>query len=222
MKRFISKNSNLRIVLKHGIPPEPITGRLAVPGLYIKFENGVVNVSDEETIKLMMSHDGFNSDFILANEEETDPWKWQRRDKEPAHKLTELKYGHVEKTLTPKRQLDGMSVEKRMLFEKMVEDTAKKIAVPLAKKMLKEVLKESDSEAVVENSRGAANPEESEPSGTLNVPESEGITVTDKNEILNGTKSNQVMFQCSCGKIAKSKAGLAAHQRSCKELQKSN
>lgn len=214
MKRFISKNSNLRIVLKHGISPEPITGRLAVPGLYVKFKNGAVNISDEEIIKLMMSHGGFNSDFILVNEEETDPWKWQRRDKEPAHKLTELKYGHVEKTLAPKGQLDGMSVEKRMLFEKMVEDTAKKIAVPLAKKMLREVLKENDdNEGVDENSREAVTSKKSEPSVTLNVPENEGTVVTDNPE--------NTEFKCICGKIAKTKAGLAAHQRSCKELQKS-
>ena len=206
-KRFISKNSNLRIVLKHGIPPEPITGRLAVPGLSIKFENGVVNISDEETIELMMAHSGFNSDFILANEEEeVDPWKWQRREKEPQHNLTELKYGHVEKTITPKKSLDGMSVDKRMLFEKMVEDTAKKIAVPLAKEMLKKVMKDQEEENISENSKAEIVPEKTVPVEKLNVPESDGTVISEK-----------VKFVCSyCGKEAKSKAGLMAHERNCK------
>lgn len=201
MKKFISKNANLRIMLKHGIPPEPITGRLAVPGLSIKFENGVVNISDEETIRLMMAHSGFNGDFILANEEEkVDPWKWQRREKEPQHNLTELKYGHVEKTVTPKKPFDGMSVEKRMLFEKMVEDTAKKIAVPLAKEMLRNVMKEQEEEeSVSENSKEVASPGKPEPDEKLNV------------SIANGK------FICPyCGKEAKSKAGLMAHERNCK------
>ena len=202
-KRFISKNANLRIVLKHGIPPEPVTGRLAVPGLHVKFENGVVNVSDEETYELMMAHSGFNGDFILADEEEeVDPWKYQRREREPKHNLTELKYGHVEKTVTPKGHFDDMPVDKRILFEKMVEDTAKKIAVPLAKEMLKKVMTEAEKESSEENSREAANPEETKPV---------------KDVVVEKPKAELQIFRCPhCGKEAKSKAGLAAHVRNCK------
>jgi len=201
--RFISKNSNLRIVLKHGMPAEPITGRAAVPGLHVKFENGLVEISDEETYNLMMAHSGFNSDFILANEDDSvDPWRWQRREKEPQHNITELKYGHVEKTLTPKGHLDGLTVDKKKLFEKMVEDAAKKIAIPLAKEMTKKVIMEMQEEE--ENSREEANPEE--PDKKLNVSE-EKIVVNEKAE-----------FVCPhCGKVAKSKAGLSAHVRNCKQ-----
>ena len=211
MKRFISKNANLRIVLKHGIQPEPITGRLAVPGLHVKFENGIVNVSDEETVELMMAHSGFNSDFILANEDnEVDPWKYQRREKEPKHNLTELKYGHVEKTITPKGHFDDMPVDKRILFEKMVEDTAKKIAVPLAKEMLKKVMEEAEEEisedSPEDNSREAANPKES----------ADNVTV-DNTITVENPKTELQIFRCPhCGKEAKSKAGLAAHVRNCK------
>lgn len=221
MTKFISKNANLRIVLRHSMPAEPITGRLAVPGLYIKFENGVANVNNEEHITMMLVHSGFNSDFIQVKEEQIDPYKDIRRENEPDHLITEFEHGRAENLkgsshnvrLDPK--LKNVAVE-------MAKEMAKEMAPQLAKDMLLEMARQSKArKAQKENTKGAANPEESELDGDINIDEAEknavgktkddeGIVVTDSPE---GTT-----FKCSCGKIAKSKAGLIAHQRNCEKF----
>ena len=208
--KFVSKNSNLRIVLRHSIPPEPITGRLGIPGLYIKFENGIVNVNNEEHVKLMLAHNGLNRDYISAEENQPDPYKGERKEVEPDHLITEFEHGRAEKVkgsshnvrLDPK--LKNTAVE-------MAKEMAKEMAPQLAKDMLLEMAKQKRvTKAQEENTRGAANPEESKVIEKLNVPENEGVVVTDNSE--------NIKFECSCGKTAKSKAGLIAHQRTCKEL----
>lgn len=95
--RFISKNSNLRIILKPGLPSSPLTGALAVPTVFVKFQNGEAHVDDENLIMAMKGHMGFNTDFIAVEDEGKDPFSHNRSDMEPAHHITEMKYGHVEK-----------------------------------------------------------------------------------------------------------------------------
>jgi hypothetical protein len=129
--KFISKNINLRVVLRHGTPPEPISGRLAVPGLYVKFEDGRATINDEETIRLLLAHPGFNHDFIMAEENQVDPFVSYRREKEPAHQMTELKYGTFGKSTGPRQNKKYTSDQLAMIKEE---------ATRIAKEMLKEVL----------------------------------------------------------------------------------
>jgi hypothetical protein len=216
--KFISKNSNLRIVLRHAMPAEPMTGRLAVPGLYIKFENGIVNVNNEEHIEMMLVHPGFDSDFIQVKEEQVDPYKNIRKENEPDHMITEFEHGRAEKLkgsshnvrLDPK--LKNAAVE-------MAKEMAKEMAPQLAKDMLLEMAKQRRAvKAQEENTRGATSPEESEPAEKLNVP---ADVPADEGVILDGNPS-PIEFKCSCGKVAKSKAGLIAHQRNCEEFKNEN
>jgi hypothetical protein len=100
--KFISKNNNLRIVLAHGQAAEPLTGRQATPGKYVKFEGGVAVINDEETCQLMLRHPGFTFDFIKAEEDTIDPY---RRQVEPIHEMTELKYGSVAQKINPRGAL---------------------------------------------------------------------------------------------------------------------
>ena len=205
--KFISKNANLRIVLRHAIPPEPITGRLGVPGLHIKFENGIAvsksmgDFSEEKVTEMMLAHSGFDRDYVAVKEDQTDPYKGSRRENEPDHQITELKYGHAE-------NIQGSSHNVRLdpklkdVAQKMAIEMAKEMAPQLAKDMLLEMAKQSKAKkAQEENTREAATPEESVPAEEENVvDEVEGV-----------------VFECSyCGKTAKSKAGLAAHERTCK------
>ena len=211
--KFISKNSNLRIVLRHSMPAEPLTGRLGVPGLYIKFENGVANVSNEEHIKMMIAHSGFNSDYIQVKEEQIDPYKNTRKEVEPDHMITEFEHGRAEKLkgsshnvrLDPK--LKSAAVE-------MAKEMAKEMAPQLAKDMLLEMAKQRRATKAQEledaDAEKMSDPKGSAPDGSLNVPENEGVVVIDNSE--------NIDFKCVCGKTAKSKAGLIAHQRTCKEL----
>ena len=244
--KFISKNANLRIVLKHSMPAEPMTGRLAVPGLYIKFENGVVNVNNEEHVKMMLAHSGFDRDFIVVKEDQIDPYKNTRRESEPDHLITEFEHGRAEK-------LRGSSHNVRLdpklkdIAQKMAIEMAKEIAPQLAKDMAKDMLLEMAKQRRVtkaqeENSRGAAEPEKSEPDSELSVPDGEETIIPKVVNPLENVSTNEsdtkpfgtvdssdpatdtdtvssedAEFKCVCGKTAKTKAGLLAHQRTCDE-----
>lgn len=157
--KFVSKNMNLRVVLSHGIPAEPMSGRNAVPGLYVKFENGLVEVRDEETAKKMLVHQGFNSDFISVEEGEKDPYVDSRSESEPEHINTEIKFGHIGKTtakkvtITPQQKKALRPIMEEMAKEMAVE-MAKEMAPMMAKDILKNVLEERAaevSESIEEN-----------------------------------------------------------------------
>jgi len=135
--KFTSKQSNYRVVLRHGMPAEPITGRAAVPGISIKFENGQANVQNEEYCKLLMDHPAFNRDFILAEEPGVaDPWQDFRRDPEPEHDITAIEYGHVGKNANPKPKI-SLSRDK----QRELKEIAKGMAVEMAKEMAPQMAK---------------------------------------------------------------------------------
>ncbi len=134
---FVSKSNNLRIVLKHGIPAEPITGRAAVHGLYVKFENGVVNVEDKETIDLMMKHPGYDSDFICPKGD--DPYAGQRKNVEPEHDMTEIGSGGVIGKTNSKKPAVQLSEAQKEAMKEIAKEMAMKMAPELAMEMLKEM-----------------------------------------------------------------------------------
>ena len=72
--RFVSKSANLMLVLKQGFPGNHMTGTAPISGVYIKFQNGIVDVKEQSLIDLMLKHSGYNIDFISA-EEEKDPFQ---------------------------------------------------------------------------------------------------------------------------------------------------
>lgn len=101
--KFVSKNSNYMIVLRPGVEGNRALGTHAVAGLYVRFQDGTVDVKEESVAKMLREHNGFNTDFVEVKPEELDPFKDSREEIEPAHIQSELKYGHVEKPVgTPK------------------------------------------------------------------------------------------------------------------------
>lgn len=156
--KFISKNSNLRIVLRPGIQSNPLSGIAGQPGVYIKFQNGVVDIKDEEVIKQMTSHPAFNLDFIAVDDNGEDPFSAQREEIEPVHIIQDIKYGHAEnKRLSPNRKtkldpqikklVDELAMQEvKRLLPKMVEDTVKKIIDMGAEKAAKTKKDEETSE----------------------------------------------------------------------------
>ncbi|MCK5616261.1 hypothetical protein KAR91_81115 [Candidatus Pacearchaeota archaeon] len=133
--KFISKNSNYRAVLRPGIPAEPVTGRAAVSGLYVKFQDGQFETLDEETIDLLKKHPGFDSDYILVEEGSTDPF--DRESIEPEHDLVEIKHGSVVGNQNPKPKLVLNKEQKKML---------EKIAAGMALEMVKEMVSKKGTE----------------------------------------------------------------------------
>lgn len=91
--KFISKTSNYLVVLSAGLAAQPITGTPAKPTISVRFKDGVAEVTNEDMVKMMLAHPGFNGDFISAEGLPNDPYAANRISSEPAHVVTELKYG---------------------------------------------------------------------------------------------------------------------------------
>jgi hypothetical protein len=126
------------VVLRPGLEGNRALGTHAQPGLYVRFQGGTVDVKDEKIITLLREHPAFNTDFIEVAETMQDPYDYTRSEIEPAHVLTEIKYGHVEKvTGTPKNT--KMSPE----LKKLIEMEAMKMLPGMLKanpKILKEII----------------------------------------------------------------------------------
>ncbi len=129
--KFVSKSGNLCITLKPGIPASAITGTPNDPGLHIRFDNGMVTINEEKTIQMMKNHIGFNTDFFEVNESTADPFESMRKDKEPAHVITEMNYGQPTKSYGSKQKAD-LSPE----IKKMITEMARSMAVEMSKELV--------------------------------------------------------------------------------------
>ena len=136
--KFISKSSNLLIVLRPGLSAQPLTGTPAKPTISVRFKDGIADVQSQELVDMMLVHPGFNSDFISAEEVPFDPYAGTRQSSEPAHVLTEMKFGTPVKTeskggtqnIPPELQkmVAGMAAEMaKHMLPSMIEHTLKGI-----------------------------------------------------------------------------------------------
>ena len=213
MKKFVSKNAGLRIMLKHGIPAEPVTGRNAVPSVSVKFENGIAKINDEKTIEMMKAHPGFNSDFILSDEQ-GDPYKNTRKQNEPDHDIQVLEHGLVKKNLNPAKPIDNMSVEQKEFFEEMVKETAKKIAIPLAKDLAKKVIMDMEADKKSGTDDDSVSDKESNDNGETASNSENGQAQEKRDETANNRDVPDEEVACeTCGYMAKNSRALAAHRR---------
>ena len=135
MTTFISKQQNYRVVLKPGIPSNQLAGKESVPGLYVKFEDGIVQINDENTIGLMKKHPGFGQDFIMQDGDTVDPYAENRKSIEPPHQITEIDYGHVGKVVG-----DKVPVQLTKEQKEIIKETAKEMAKEMTKKAIKELI----------------------------------------------------------------------------------
>ena len=137
--KFISKSTNLLIVLRPGLSAQPITGTPAKPTISVRFKDGIADVQQEELVQMMLVHPGFNSDFISAEDIPVDPYAATRQSSEPAHTHTELKFG------TPiSKHTEGGSTqlppELQKLVASMATDMAKKMLPSMVEGTLKSIL----------------------------------------------------------------------------------
>lgn len=131
------------VVLRPGIPAQPITGTPAVPTLSARFQDGVIDVHDEKMIEMMLRHPAFNNDFI-AIEAETgrDPYEALRQPQEPAHAITEIKYGTPEK-----KTIVGGKTTLPPEIQKLIQDQAAAIAKEMLPGMVKATLESLATES---------------------------------------------------------------------------
>jgi hypothetical protein len=140
--KFISKSSNLLIVLRPGTQAQPITGTLAVPTVSVRFKDGIAEVQQQELIDMMLRHPAFNGDFIAADNVPTDPYAASRRSEEPAHTVTELMFGTPvsRKVVGGDSPLAAMSPEMQGLVKTLAADLAKAMLPSMVAETLKEIV----------------------------------------------------------------------------------
>ena len=141
--KFISKSSNLLIVLRPGLQAQPLTGSPAKPTISVRFKDGIAIVEQQELIDMMLAHPGFNSDYIAADDIPVDPYALTRQTSEPTHVLTEMKFG------TPvNREVKGgapqLSPEMSKLVQTMAADMAKQMLPSLVESTLKGLVKANE------------------------------------------------------------------------------
>lgn len=131
--KFISKNSTYRLILRAGQPAEQATGRLPVPTIFVRFEEGVAEVKDEEMIKLILAHKDFMTDFFPFDNEDLKTQKLinERVSSEPEHDITSIEYGHVGRKTSQNKF--NMSPE----MKNQLMDTAVTMAKSIAAEMVK-------------------------------------------------------------------------------------
>ena len=138
--KFVSKNANLRIVLRPGIPANQMSGIAGQPGVYVKFQDGVVEIKDEEMVKKMHDHPAFNLDFIAVDDDGEDPFASTREEIEPVHVIQDIRYGHAEgRRLSPNKKLKlDPQIQKLvddLATKKMTEALPKMVEMTIAKMM---------------------------------------------------------------------------------------
>ena len=136
--KFVSKQSNYMLVLKPGVEGSRALGTHATPGLYIKFNSGFVDIKEQKIVDMLREHPSYGLDFLEVKDDELDPYADVRDESEPAHIITEIKYGHTEKS-TSSPQKTKLTPAMR----KMIEGEAMKMLPGLLKqnpKILKDII----------------------------------------------------------------------------------
>jgi len=150
--KFISKSSNLLIVLRPGLQAQPITGTPAKATVSVRFKDGVADVPEGELTDMMLRHSGFNYDFISAEDVNFDPYGTMRQPAEPTHVMTELKFGNaVGRKISEGKQVLPADIQK------MINDAAMKMASEMLPGMVEKTIQG------ILATRESQNPKESAP-----------------------------------------------------------
>lgn len=144
--KFVSKSTNLHIILKPGLPAQALTGTPAVPTVSVRFIDGIVDVTDEKMSQLMLKHPGFGVDYILADTP-IDPYAHQRQPSEPDHIITEMIGGVPTKRIAPNSAPINLTPEIR----KFLADKAMEMAKEMIPQLLKAAVEDMASKKEVAN-----------------------------------------------------------------------
>lgn len=138
--KFISKYQNYRVVLKSGISGNRETGQQPIPGEFVKFERGMVDVNDETKIAKLKNHNRYGKDFVSAEDQEggsvstSSNFLRKTKEDEPRHKITEMQHGEP----------TSKNLQNKVDFG----DKDKEVIKEMAKQMASEIIKDKLPEEV--------------------------------------------------------------------------
>ena len=146
------------VVLRPGIPGNHLSGTAAINGIYMKFQGGMLEIKEDKLIEMMKLHPAFGSDFIMVEMPDEDPFSYIRKETEPAHIITEIKYGHAENAVGSKKNTQ-LSPE----IKKMLQDEAVRMAKEMLPGMMKEMMNEMKAKVTPEENTNVIIEEEITP-----------------------------------------------------------
>ena len=136
--KFMSKILNYRIVLQPAMPAVTLAGGQMIspskPGLYVKFEDGLLNVEDEQILSLLKNHVDYNNEFWPLDSEQAAALAVSRpagSGREPEHNQVIIEYGHVGKNVNPK---PAVTLTPQM--KTFIAESAAKMASEMLHKMM--------------------------------------------------------------------------------------
>lgn len=164
MAKFISKSANLNIILRQGLPAQPLIGVPAKAALSVRFQNGMVTVDDQDLVNLMINHPGFNRDFVSADDVVVDPFAYLRQEVEPTHVLTDLKHGTPGGRVVSSKKVT-LPPEIAKLIQEQATEIAKKMLPDMVKNTLKALVKANEENKGVKgnNKKTVDKEDESDP-----------------------------------------------------------
>lgn len=155
--KFVSKYSNYRLVLKPGVSAQPMVGLAATPGVSIRFEDGIAEVTDPAYIEMIKNHQDYMVNVLPAEDPATD--SFVRTNVQPEHSIQEVAYGRVMKNVGTKAPVNPelLKMVKKMAMDivktelpRMAKEEAMKIAPSLAMDLLKQMSADAQAEQVIE------------------------------------------------------------------------
>lgn len=165
--KFISKSSNLLVILRPGLSAQPLTGTPARPAISVRFKDGVAEVPDGELTEMMLRHPGFNGDFIAAGKIGIpDPYAYTRQTSEPQHQVTEMKFG----TPVGRKLSEGtpaLSLEMRKIIQDMAVAMAKEMLPAMVETTLKSIV---ETHSNIDADKNEEEEEDQEEEGGESIP----------------------------------------------------
>src|SRR3990167_1342801 len=143
--KFVSKIQNYRLVLRPGIPGNSVMGIPPTPGLYVKFEQGIVIVNDQNIVDLILASKFFGRDFVAIKEGDVDPYLPQRKPTENEHVTTEMDGGRPVGTVQSQKPAPkGFTAAVKEETVKQLQSLIPKLREEIYNKVKSELLAEAE------------------------------------------------------------------------------
>ena len=157
--------------MEPGLSAQPLSGFQGKQPVYVKFDNGVVEIKDENLIEKMLQHPAYtrDGDFIMVEEGERDPFTDRREEMEPTHVMAEIKYGHVEGISSSPSRKTKVNPE----IKKLVNDLAMKQIQEMLPGLINEGVKNVLSSLQADARKAAETKEPAAPKASLKSEPSE-------------------------------------------------
>lgn len=140
LMKLMSKILNYRVILQPSLPAVTLAGgQMIAPaqaGIWIKFEDGLLNIEDEKIISMVKQHPEFNTEFWSIDNEQNVIAQYNRpagSGMEPEHDITAIEFGHVGKAQNP-RPAQKLTPE----TQKFLAENAARMATEMLHKMIDE------------------------------------------------------------------------------------